>query len=287
MQPNPTSDIKRALVLSGGGARGAFHIGVWRYLQEIGWDPDLICGTSVGGLNAAAIGSEMPLENLARIWRTHRRTMMVRLQALRFVGALLFRRPFRPVFDTGPLRTMIQRYLDIPALRNSRRDIMIAAVDVSTASVALFDQHTIGVDHLMATSAIPVLFPWQRLGDKTYWDGCVSANTPLFAALNSGAQEIVEVLLSPVGQRPQPLPENAIRATEMALEHFLIGSRQISGHTAGVGDGYGTNRPRVFTVAPQRMLGFWSLLSFSKRQAARLIREGYWNSRRQLGHLIG
>ena len=44
----------RALLLSGGGARGAYEIGVWKYLCEMKWRPDLICGTSVGSVNGAA-----------------------------------------------------------------------------------------------------------------------------------------------------------------------------------------------------------------------------------------
>jgi len=62
--------MKKALILSGGGARGAFQIGVWQYLQDKGWDPDMICGTSVGAINAVAIGSGMPLAKLLDIWKT-------------------------------------------------------------------------------------------------------------------------------------------------------------------------------------------------------------------------
>ena len=46
--------MTRALILSGGGARGAFQVGVMKYLDEMGWIPDLVCGTSVGTVNAAA-----------------------------------------------------------------------------------------------------------------------------------------------------------------------------------------------------------------------------------------
>ena len=46
--------IKRALMLSGGGGRGAYQVGVWRRLQEIGWQPDMVCGTPIGSINGAA-----------------------------------------------------------------------------------------------------------------------------------------------------------------------------------------------------------------------------------------
>ncbi|MBF0574025.1 MAG: patatin-like phospholipase family protein, partial [Desulfamplus sp.] len=54
--------MKRALILSGGGSRGSFQVGVWRYLQEKQWYPDMICGTSIGAINAVAIGSGLTTE---------------------------------------------------------------------------------------------------------------------------------------------------------------------------------------------------------------------------------
>ena len=60
----------RALILSGGGARGAYQVGVWKFLQEIGWNPDLICGTSVGAVNASAIGCGLNLQEMVHLWKT-------------------------------------------------------------------------------------------------------------------------------------------------------------------------------------------------------------------------
>ncbi len=59
---------KKALVLSGGGARGAYQAGVVKYLEEIQWKPDIICGTSVGAINASAIGSGMDSKKLIELW---------------------------------------------------------------------------------------------------------------------------------------------------------------------------------------------------------------------------
>jgi NTE family protein len=76
--------MKKALILSGGGARGAFQVGVWKYLREINWTPDLICGTSIGAINAAAIGSGMPVKRLIDLWETHNRSEIYRLKTLHF-----------------------------------------------------------------------------------------------------------------------------------------------------------------------------------------------------------
>lgn len=274
--------MKRALILSGGGARGAFQVGVWEYLQEKGWDPDLICGTSVGAINAVAIGSGMPLEKLMHIWKTLNRHTAYRLQFLKFFGAALYGRAFKPLMDTTPLRTTITNALDLDALRRSPRDILITAVNMLTSQLTLFDQKTIGVDHVMATSAMPLLFPWQMIDGQPHWDGGVMVNTPLFPALEQGVDEIIVVLLSPVGHSNRPVPAGIREAGELVFEHFLLGSYQSAlSQVAGR-----ASQPRIYTVAPARMLGFRSLLNFSVKQSLKLIDEGYRNAQAQLGELF-
>ena len=277
--------MKRALILSGGGARGAFQVGVWNYLLEKGWDPELICGTSVGAINAVAIGSGMPLEKLMHIWKTLNHRKAFRLRLLRFLGAALFGRAFKPVMDTAPLRATITNALDLAALRRSRREIIITAVNMLTSRIKLFNQDVITIDHVMASGAMPILFPWQMIEGQPHWDGGVMANTPLFPALEQGADEIIVVLLSPVGHAEQTAPNGIREAGELVFEHFLLGSYQSTLHRAGTAD-TGDPRPRIYTVAPTRMLGFRSLLNFSVKQSLRLIDEGYRNAKEQLGELF-
>jgi len=295
--------MKKALILSGGGARGAFQIGVWKYLKERNWTPDLVCGTSVGAINAVAIGAGMPLDRLIEIWTTYHRPMIYRFRMLRFLANLLFGRPLKPVMDTGPMRKMVARHLDIDALRKSRIDVIITAVNLLTARLHLFDQHVIDVDHVMASSAMPILFPWQHIDGEPYWDGGVMANSPLFPALESGVDEIIVVLLSPVGNVAPAFPGTLKNAIEIVFEHLLIGSCQTAlasrgwpaaGHPgeypplahAGEMGERSVYSPTIKTVAPSRMLGFRSLLNFSIRQARWLIDEGYRNARSQLGHIL-
>jgi NTE family protein len=274
--------MKRALILSGGGARGAFQVGVWNYLQEKGWDPDLICGTSVGAINAVAIGSGMPLEKLMHIWKTLDRRSAYRWRLLRFLWFALFTKAFRPILDSGPLRTTIANALDLETLRRSRRNILITTVNMETNRVNLFDQHTIAVDHVMASSALPGFFPWQTIDGQPHWDGGVMVNTPLFPALEQGADEIIVVLLSPVGQFDQPEPRGVRDVAELAFEQLLIGSCQATLHERSPAFG-GKQHPRISIVAPTRMLGFRSLLNFSVKQSLQLIDEGYAEAKEQLG----
>ena len=294
--------MRKALILTGGGARGAFHIGVWKYLQERKWTPDLICGTSVGAINAAAIGAGMPVERLIHIWTTYNRPMIYRLKLLKFVASALLRKPLKPLSDTGPMREMITQNLDLAALRQSPIDIIITAVNLLNGRLYLFNQHEIEFDHLMASSAMPIIFPWQYIDGQPYWDGGVIANSPLFTALQKEMDEIIVVLLSPVGHVDLPFPGTLMNGLELVFEHLLSGSYQATRAVSNGNrlemervSGYGQTRadegappgrqPTIRVVAPSRMLGFRSLLNFSNRQARHLLQEGYYNARRELGPL--
>ena len=295
--------MKKALVLTGGGARGAFHIGVWKYLQEQNWTPDLICGTSVGAINAAAIGAGMSVEHLHHIWSSYDRPMVYRFKMLRFLASVLLRKPLKPILDTSPMREMITNHLDLSALRQSPMEIIITAVNLLSGRLHLYNQHDIDIDRLMASSAMPIIFPWQYIDGEPYWDGGTMANTPLFKALQEKELgEIIVVLLSPVGHVNLPFPGTLMQGLELVFEHLLSGSYQVTQpvnngdrspldpsfqdwQTSGdKGDASG-RRPNIRVVAPSRMLGFRSLLNFSKRQARQLLLEGYSNARRHLGPL--
>ncbi len=293
--------MKKALVLSGGGARGAFQVGVWKYLQEIDWTPDLICGTSIGAVNAAAIGSGMSVERLIHVWRSHNRSEIYRLKGLQFLKSMRRGTPLKSVLDTAPLRALLTRHLNLEALRRSPIEIIISAVHLATGRLHLYDQDVIEIDHLMASSAMPILFPWQSIHGEPFWDGGVMANSPLFLALERKMEEIIVVLLSPVGHRSLTPPATLREGLELLLEHFLMGSCQtimplFNASPADARDDAWPSslafahhfterplRPKISVIAPTRMLGLSSLLNFSARQVNRLIHAGYHNARHQLG----
>lgn len=286
--------MKRALILSGGGARGAFQAGVWKYLTEIGWKPDLICGTSVGAINAAAIASGMGFKELIHLWTTYNRRRMYRLNLLQFCAWFLSNREVKPLLDTTPLKNMIQDNLDFKALKKSKTQILITAVNLLTGHPEFFDQNQIQLEHILASTAMPLLFPWQNINGEPYWDGGVMLNTPLAPAIEFGATEIIVVLLSPVGYKKQLKPQNILSAGEHLFEHFLSGSFQTNLMNYGFTDKTdilmykkrgldynisGKSRPKLITLAPSKMLGFRSILSFSRSQACQLIEEGYHTAR--------
>ncbi|NOY70529.1 MAG: patatin-like phospholipase family protein [Deltaproteobacteria bacterium] len=295
--------IERALILSGGGARGAFEVGVIKYLEEKGWRPDLICGTSVGAINAAAIGSGMSIEDMIGLWKKYHRKQMYHFTTPAFLRTLLSGRKFSPLSDTRPLKRLIKESFDIGSLRNSSTEILVAALNMRTSQIRYFTHRVIEIEHLMAAGAIPMLFPWQYIDGSPYWDAGIMANTPIAPALGLGAKEIIVVLLSPLGAFAAKMPKTHREVAELVFEQFLIGSYTVALHNNSWQVGkdaasYDTPLPdspqlqlalkgkRLATVAPTRMLGFKSLLNFTPRHAERLLEEGYQCARMQIGRFI-
>lgn len=295
--------MKKALILSGGGARGAFQIGVWKYLKEKNWIPDIICGTSIGAINAAGIGSGLGIKELSEIWTTHNRRKMYKIKLIPFLAHLLIRQNFTPILDTAPTKALLNKYLDFNALKTSKIEVIISAVNILTARPEFFNNNEIKLEHLIASSAMPIIFPWQYINGQPYWDGGVMVNTPLFPALAQDVDEIIVVMLSPVGNVQQSEPDTVINAGEHVFEHFLSGSYQTTMLSNGLHEhnkidlnahttqylnikNRSSKIPKIITIAPSRMQGFKSLLNFSLKQAKNLIDEGYRKAQYQCSNYI-
>ncbi len=295
--------MERALILSGGGARGAFQVGVCQYLQEAGWVPEMVCGTSIGAINAVAIGSGMKLEQMAHFWKIYDRRKMFRNTMQRFILSFFKLRKFSPLMDPAPMRDLLSKLVDLDALRKSSQEIIITAVNLKTSQLRYFNHNTINIDHVMASAAVPMIFPWQFIEGEPHWDGGVMDNTPIIPALEHGAKQIIVVLLSPVGAFNLPLPQSHLQVMELMFEHSLIGAYQTSmayracrekPQSGGRRDLPPDTLPfdhcredlSIATVAPMRMLGFRSFFNFSRPQVTQLIREGYNCARKQLKSFI-
>jgi len=299
--------IERALILSGGGARGAYQAGVLGFLAEAGWMPDLVCGTSIGAINAAACGSGLGPEEIAELWYAYDRRALQRFSLrtlfIRLRENLRGGRGYRPLADTENTRAVFEKHIDTDKLRNSETRILISAINMHTGRVRYFSNKVIGIDHLMAAAAIPLFFPWQVIDRTPYWDAGLMVNTPIAPALGLGAREIIAVLHSPVGAFETELPESGLQAFELAMEHMLAGSfitglpddSWDAGPDESEYEGPPVGSPRmnqaangvkVHTVAPPQMLGISSMFNYSNEQAKYLVREGYGNAKMQLGPLL-
>lgn len=239
-----------ALVLSGGGGLGAFEAGVVEVLDEAGVRPDVYSGTSAGALNAAALASGIAPRELSDVWRRVRAEDVYRTRgdvwSLLDVGALVGgqgnvgRRLLDAVgwtylLETAPLRRTVVDVLGGEGVRVRRGvTLVVSAVDVATGEAvrfcsspppprrltARFRTVALDVDHLLASSAIPLLFEPARVGGQDFWDGGVVANTPLAPAL-AFEPDVAIVVQTSTQPRPAPPPASLGDAVGLLLDTLI------------------------------------------------------------------
>ncbi|MBM9501075.1 patatin-like phospholipase family protein [Leptospira sp. 201903071] len=289
--------MKRALILSGGGARGAYQAGVLRYLEEIQFKPDVICGTSVGAITATAMGCGMNAAEITKLWKSIEAKKVMRYSIWNDLVDI-FVKSYSPLTDTTPLKNLLYSHLDFRNLRKNPTEVIITAVNILTAELVFFRNKEIDIEHVMASSAIPMFFPWQYVDGAPHWDGGVMANTPILPAVERGATDIVVVLLSPVGGIDMGLPRTRREGLERVFELSLIGSFQTvmanmnfekkkrkgkKSKLSSLLSIPSADRPelKIRTIGPRTSLGFGSILNFSQVQADYLISRGYEDARIQ------
>jgi NTE family protein len=227
---------KRALVLSGGGGRGAYHVGVLNFLEEHEWYPDIVAGTSIGAVNGAAIASGHNANSLWALWR-RLKTENVQKAGL---GALTG----NYLLDTSPLRQTLQEqgWVHFERINSDEAAVhlRVTATEISSGHLHVFgnspdiypskmQQEAIGLDHIIASCSIPIVYPATQLNNNLYWDGATVANTPLGPAIDAGAEEIVVVIMTPwedEDEQKVERPANILEAASTMLEWSLLASFQ-------------------------------------------------------------
>ena len=277
----------RALVLSGGGGRGAYELGVYKAFTERGRGFDLLSGTSVGAVTAAAIASGLSMPELEGMWgRMHTlRVMQPRADLWRIAS-------WTHLVDTRPLLRFLEREIDFEAVRVSPVEVRVAAVDVGTGDLRVFTNAELTPKRLLASASIPLLFPMVEDDDgRHYWDGGTVVNTPLQPAIEAGATDVTCILLSPVGARELPPPRGLGEVVARAADLRMMGNlKEDLKHAAFINGlvAAGTADPTwhhidFHVVSPREHLGLLTLLDFDARNAARLIRQGHEDGIEALG----
>ncbi len=237
---------KAALVLTGGGARAAYQVGVLNAIREIrGRAPGnpfpILCGTSAGAVNAAALAVfsdnfDAAVRKLSWIWRNFTVGQVYRsdglsitLSGLRWGSALmlgwLVRQSPTSLLDNEPLRQLLVGALDFRAIqRNIERGhlhaLSVTASGYATGESLSFFQAVDGVDswrrtqrvgvrspitvdHLLASSAIPFVFPAIKIHREFFGDGSMRQLAPVSPAIHLGAERILVVGSGRFGLEPR------------------------------------------------------------------------------------
>jgi NTE family protein len=267
-------DPVRVLILGGGGTLGAFSAGALRAIEEQGWAPDAVIGSSAGGINllrASAGGSGVA----ARFWTGLRWPTLLR-EALAdnpFNGGVLAEEKFYARVEDG---------VDFEALLRDRRTIAFLVVDLQTGRVALRGNRTEGSAEALrlvsrAAYALPPLLPPVRLGGALHADGGLLYNAPLDRAAALGATEIiyvcnVQVLPFEGYARPHTLP-----ATLRYLDVFFRRASNVGFADAVISEGAWRDIP-FLTIAPPAAPGLRSIVAAlrpTRAQMQRLVGLGY------------
>lgn len=222
-----------ALVLNGGGARASYQAGAVRALYEIVKKDqnlfDIITGNSAGAMNATFLSSAardwgVATQYLSDFWQRINPDDVFDMEHFMKFGTNLLKDTifkstnkgnFNCLLNTTPLKKLLSREIDFKEIRLHIESKLISSVALSTtnyysgSSVVFFDgdsntplwgkpsrfaiKEELTVDHVMASSAIPLFFPPAKIMDSYYGDGCIRQTTPLSPAIHLGATKLIAI----------------------------------------------------------------------------------------------
>jgi len=211
LQEELHSHGQQVLVLQGGGALGAYQAGVYQALHEAGVEPDWVIGTSIGAINAGIIAGSAPDQRMDRlrefwkrvehghlfdwalptelstIWRNWT-TIWSGHPAFFAPNPAAFGSPHATLgaegagyYSVDPMRRTLADLIDFDAVNDGPVRLTVGASRVTSSEMHYFDSRDmpLGVEHVMASGALPPAFPAVRIDGELYWDGGILSNTPV------------------------------------------------------------------------------------------------------------
>lgn len=209
-----------AFVLSGGGSLGAVQVGMLRTLVERGVVADFVVGSSVGALNGAWYASRPDaagVEALAGIWASIGRHDVFPVHPLAGLLGFLGRRNY--LVPPDALADLIRRHLPFDRLEDARIPIHLVATEVTTGREVLLSAGD-AAPAILASAAIPGVFPPVRIGSHDLMDGGVVNNAPISHAVRLGATAVY-VLPTGYACNLRESPRSALGTVLQALTLFI------------------------------------------------------------------
>lgn len=257
--------MQRAIALGGGGTKGAYEMGVWRAMNEVGIDYQIVTGTSIGAINGALMATG-DYDLASELWDTIEmdKVMVDGVNLTTTIEGMYNQRealkPFLKKYvknkgaDISPFLEFIDRLIDEDKVRNSDVDFGLVTVRFSTLTAMELSKEEIPYgklkDFIMASSSVFPVFPMHRIEGELYLDGCYYDNLPIDLALKMGADDVIAVDLHASPQHP----------------------------------GY-VNKPYVTYITPSRSLG--TMLNFERRVLDDNRKLGYYDGLKAFGSLAG
>jgi NTE family protein len=214
---------KVAFVFSGGGPLGALQVGAIRALIDHGIRPDLTVGTSVGALNATWMAidpSPAGVHKLETTWRTLKESDLFPGGRFKASWARMLVRGNR-VFDNSGIRRLVEGTLGDARFEDTQIPLAVTATDLETGEERLFTSGPL-LQPLLATTAMPGIFPPVEIEGRSYIDGGVANNVPIAPAAALGATTIY--VMNSTSHTRQRRPLN--RPMDYLLHAFTLARAQ-------------------------------------------------------------
>lgn len=209
--------MKRALVLSGGGSRGAYEIGAWQAIKEMNLRLHAVYGTSIGALNAGLV-AQGDAEKAVQLWSNITIQQVIgtadedfsierMVSRKRDVVPFLLENAKHLHADIAPLEELVRQYLDEGRVRASGMELGVMTVKVPqmTPAPVRLDEIPEGrlTDWLLASASCFPVFPTRKIDGERYVDGGYFDNLPVDMAIEDGAEEIIAVDVHPQPAHPE------------------------------------------------------------------------------------
>ena len=252
---------RKALILPGAGARGAYQVGVLKAIAELlpadAPSPfNVLSGSSAGAINAAVLASragnfQAAVRDMEQVWSNFEVGQVFKADAfsmlkssLHWLAAIVLGglRSHNPIslLDSSPLQELLRRSIDFEMIKQVIQRGQLGALAVTASayttarSVTFFQSHEppppwsrarrigrpteIGIEHLMASAAVPFVFPPIRIGPEYYGDGSMRQRSPLSAPIHLGADRLLVIGVR--DEHPDPEPPPDLTPTPPSLAHL-------------------------------------------------------------------
>lgn len=225
--------MKRALVLSGGGGKGAYQLGVWKALRKLKINFDIVTGTSIGALNGALI-AQNDYFSLWYLWQKTNFETLFGYELENDINTYLGKKETIKMYKEGILKDkgmttihiekLVKRFINEKKIRNSKIDYGLVAFNLTDFEKVTLSKKDIPdgkiADFAVASATCFPAFQIKEIDDKKYIDGGYYDNLPINLSLDMGAQEIIAVDLGAIGMI-QDVKDKSIKITTIKPNNEL------------------------------------------------------------------
>ncbi len=264
----PVLDLTKeyGIVLDGGGARGAYQIGAWKALSEVGLKINAVAGTSVGALNGALIcmgdvekaehiWNEIKFSNVMDVDDGWMEKLFQKENSIREIIGEAMRLIAEGGVDITPLRNLIHENVDEKQIRESGIELCLLTFSVSKMKEIDISIHDIPeglLEDFLLASAYLIGFKNEKLHGETYMDGGVINNLPINSLIERGYKDLIQIRIYGPGRVPR------VKIDEETT---------------------------LYQIAPKVKLG--SIIEFHNKRSRQNLKLGYYDAKRVIYGLAG